>query len=232
MVVYATGYLTSFPFLNTPENAGRRAYPAAYDADVRQIWKSDDPTVGFIGFVRPGFGAIPPLSELQAMLWTMKLLDRVPGPLLRDDEWHYRIIHQPDARITYGVEHDSYTYQLAKDMDIAPSFTEILKLAFTTTRPWRLPWLWAAGACFNTKFRLRGVWKWEGAKDVMMGELYTTISRRHGMFGKLAWLCWWSCRGFILTCCRKHPARRPAADIPGIRQPVLHPIRRVLGRTR
>lgn len=185
VVIYATGYVTSFPFLNTADNDGRRPYPIAFDANVRHIWKSDDPTVGFIGFVRPGFGAIPPLAELQSMLWTMNLIGRVPKPLNPDDEWHYRIIHKPDSRITYGVEHDSYAYQLAKDMDIAPTFTEILQIAFTTSKPWRLPYLWAAGASFNTKFRLTGAWKWEGAKDTMMGELWETISRRHGMFGNI-----------------------------------------------
>ncbi|CAM1504267.1 Fc.00g018580.m01.CDS01 [Cosmosporella sp. VM-42] len=180
VLIFATGYLPSFPFLNTSENNGREPYPEAFDADVRQIWKSDDPTIAFIGFIRPGFGAIPPLAEMQSMLFTMNLLNRIPKPLDPDDEWHYRIIHPPDARVSYGVEHDSYAYQLAKDMDIAASFTEVLKLSFTTRNGWRLPYVWGAGASFNPKFRMRGPWKWEGASNVMTDELWETISRREG----------------------------------------------------
>ncbi|KAI5462349.1 hypothetical protein BGZ63DRAFT_383591 [Mariannaea sp. PMI_226] len=185
VVIFATGYLTSFPFLQTPDNDGRKPYPTAFDADVRQIWKSDDPTVGFIGFIRPGFGAIPPLAELQSMLFTMNLINRIPRPLNPDDEWHYRIIHQPDARVTYGVEHDSYAYQLAKDIDGAPSFTEVLRIGLTTWRPWRLPFIWAAGGALNAKFRLRGPWMWEGAKDSLTYELWETIERSEGMFSNM-----------------------------------------------
>ncbi|KAL9484025.1 hypothetical protein ACSS6W_002814 [Trichoderma asperelloides] len=185
VVVFATGYLPSFPFLNTPDHASDKPYPTAWDADVRQIWNSDEPTVGFIGFIRPGFGAIPPLAEMQSMLFTMNLINRIPKPLNPDDEWHYRIIHPPDARVFYGVEHDSYAYQLAKDIGAAPSFTEVLKLAFHTKRGWRLPYIWAAGACFNTKFRMTGPWKWDGAGEVMTGELWETIQRREGLFGNI-----------------------------------------------
>lgn len=74
VVVFATGYVPHFPFLNTEHNAGRRPYPVSHDADVRQVWSSNDPTIGFIGFVRPGFGAIPPLAEMQSMLFATHLL--------------------------------------------------------------------------------------------------------------------------------------------------------------
>ncbi|KAI1050885.1 hypothetical protein LB507_009255 [Fusarium sp. FIESC RH6] len=185
MVILATGYVPHFPFLNTEYNAGREAYPVSHDADVRQIWSTDDPTIGFIGFIRPGFGAIPPLAEMQSMLFTTHLLNRVPRPLLKDDEWHYRVIHAPSARVTYGVEHDSYAYQLAKDMDIAPSFTDILRIALYTPKGWRLPWIWAGGAAFNTKFRLVGPWKYDRAAETLTGELWETISRRHGLFGNV-----------------------------------------------
>ncbi|KAL7918787.1 hypothetical protein ACQKWADRAFT_316255 [Trichoderma austrokoningii] len=184
-VVLATGYVSSFLFLNTADNANDKPYPTAWHADVRQIWNSDEPTVGFIGFIRPGFGAIPPLAEMQSMLFAMNLMNRIPKPLSPDDEWHYRIIHAPNARVFYGVEHDSYTYQLAKDIDAAPTFTEVLKLALYTKNGWRLPYIWAAGACFNTKFRMKGPWKWDGAGEVMTGELWEIIQRREGLFGNV-----------------------------------------------
>ena len=186
VVILATGYIPSFPFLTHSDNANNRPYPSSHDADVRQIWKRDDPTIGFIGFIRPGLGAIPPLAEMQSILFTSHLLNLIPAsnlPLSPDDEWHYRLLHRPDARVTYGVEHESYAYQLAKDIGIAPSFTEIARLSFSTPKGWRLPYIWAAGAGFNTKFRLVGPWKWDGAGAVMTGELWETVQRRTGMWG-------------------------------------------------
>lgn len=186
IVVLATGYVPSFPFLNTSQNAGRRAYPSSREANVRNIWKDDDPTVGFIGFVRPGFGAIPPLAEMQAMLFATNLLGRITNELSIDDEWHYRIITPPDARVDYGVEHDSYAYQLAKDMNIAPSVTDILRISLWTRHGWRLPYIWACGASFNCKFRLTGMWKWDGAAERLTGELWETITRCEGLFGNFS----------------------------------------------
>jgi len=185
VIILATGYVPHFPFLNTEHNAGRRPYPTSHDANVRQIWSSDDPTVGFIGFIRPGFGAIPPLSELQSMLFTMNLLNRIPNPLSTDDEWHYRMIHPPSNRITYGVEHDSYAYQLAKDIGGAASITDVLRLALRTRRGWRLPYVWAGGASFNAKFRMVGPWRFDGAAEILTGELWETIRRREGLFGNI-----------------------------------------------
>lgn len=182
----ATGYLQAFPFLESKQNSGRKAYPRADQADVREVWKRDDPTVGFIGFIRPGFGAIPPLSELQVMLWIMNLLGQVKKPLVEDDQWHYRLIAPPEARLSYGVEHDSYAYQLAADMDAAAGFTDVALLSFKESngRYWRLPWIWAASTNFTVKFRLVGPWAWKGAADVMTDDLWEVISRRQGLFGK------------------------------------------------
>ncbi|KAM5349796.1 hypothetical protein ACJ41O_006301 [Fusarium nematophilum] len=184
VIIYATGYVPTFPFLNSSSNENEKVYPTSSDANVRAIWSKDDPTVGFIGFIRPNFGAIPPLAELQAMLFTQNLLGQIP-PLDPEDEYHYRLITRPSARIYYGVEHDSYAYQLAKDMSIAPSFTDILRLSFSSPRGWRLPWIWAAGGPVNPKFRLVGPWKWDGAADVLTGELWETITRRKNLFGDM-----------------------------------------------
>lgn len=49
IVVYATGYQRSFPFLDNQ-------YPDVVQCDVRGIYQSDDVTCGFIGFVRPSLG--------------------------------------------------------------------------------------------------------------------------------------------------------------------------------
>lgn len=52
VLVFATGYDQTFPFLD-------KAYPRPEDADIRRIWKTGDETVGYIGFIRPSFGITP-----------------------------------------------------------------------------------------------------------------------------------------------------------------------------
>jgi dimethylaniline monooxygenase (N-oxide forming) len=49
LVILATGYIQSFPFLDS-------SYPTPQDANIRRIWSEGDESVGFIGFVRPSFG--------------------------------------------------------------------------------------------------------------------------------------------------------------------------------
>lgn len=98
IVNLATGYTQTFSFLSS-------SYPIPAQADVRGIWKSDEPSLAFIGFVRPSFGSISPLSEMQAQLWVLNLIGRLPA-LKHED--HYKLKHVKNSRITYGVDHESY----------------------------------------------------------------------------------------------------------------------------
>lgn len=68
VVVCCTGYDRTFPFLE------ERYQPTLDQANVRGVYSSDDVTVGYIGFVRPNLGAIPPLAEMQAQLWVLRLI--------------------------------------------------------------------------------------------------------------------------------------------------------------
>ncbi|KAG6014634.1 hypothetical protein E4U43_006335 [Claviceps pusilla] len=191
MLVLCTGYQQIFPFFNNdPDNSPLR-YPTPEHADVRHIWKRDDPSVGFIGFVRPSLGAIPPLAELQAQLWTTHLLapHKIPRPLLPEHQGHYMLRAMPGARVTCGVDHESYAYQLALDMDSAPGLCDILGHC-----SWRrigqsckLFLIWVFGAHVNTKFRLRGPWAWDGALALLTSdEIWRTITRRPILFGHFA----------------------------------------------
>lgn len=187
IVIFCTGYKQSFPFL-TSGGTISATYPSPSSADVRGIWKRDDPTVGFIGFIRPSFGAIPPLAEMQAQLWIVNLLStrKIPRELRPEDEPHYRLHHPSGSRITYGVDHESYTYQLALDMDSAPGAWDVVRLMFSVSQPkrWRLPIIWALGAHFNSKFRLKGPWKRNDALQLLTSdEFWHTITRRPLIFG-------------------------------------------------
>ncbi|XMA07685.1 hypothetical protein WAI453_000476 [Rhynchosporium graminicola] len=168
IVIFATGYSQRFSFLDA-------SYGTPLEADKRGIWKTGDETVGFIGFVRPAIGAIPPLSEMQAQLWVLSILDLLPAEPPKDID--YKLYIQPGRREyeKYGVDHESYAYQIALDMGSAASFTEILRLGFRTS------FTWAFGSNFNTKFRLVGPWKWDGANEVMRTELLDVSIRSGGL---------------------------------------------------
>ncbi|KAK6845557.1 hypothetical protein PG995_015667 [Apiospora arundinis] len=68
VVVCCTGYDREFPFLDDGFE------PTQDQADVRGVYCAEDVTVGYIGFVRPNLGAIPPLAEMQAQLWVHRLM--------------------------------------------------------------------------------------------------------------------------------------------------------------
>ncbi|TDZ14215.1 Dimethylaniline monooxygenase [N-oxide-forming] 2 [Colletotrichum orbiculare MAFF 240422] len=187
MVVLATGYVRRFFFLS-------KEYPEPNELNVRGIWRRGDVTAGFIGFVRPGIGAIPPLSELQAQLWVLTLLrhkypQQVPWPAAGPGQPdyphavpHYEVDYALKARgghdlfkTKHGVEQESYAYQLALDMGAAPT------LSFVWHHGYRAFFTWAMGSNFNTKFRLVGPWKWEtGALAIMRSELYNVVKQTGG----------------------------------------------------
>src|SRR5690606_38979246 len=79
----------------------------------------------------------------------------------------------------------SYAYQLAKDIGGAASITDVFRLSLRTRRGWRLPYVWAGGASFNSKFRMVGPWRSDGAPEILTGELWETIRRREGLFGNV-----------------------------------------------
>jgi dimethylaniline monooxygenase (N-oxide forming) len=188
IVVFCTGYKHKFTFLSSVTGEGPETRSANEIANVRGIWNREEPTLGFIGFVRPSLGAIPPLAEFQAQLWVLQLAapHRIPRPLLPEDEPHYRLMPNPGARVQYGVDHESYAYQLALDMGSAPGFWNVLSIMNQTqaSTAWRLPFIWALGANFNTKFRLMGPWRFEGAPELLTSnEFWSTITRRPLFFG-------------------------------------------------
>ncbi|EYB22323.1 hypothetical protein FG05_07796 [Fusarium graminearum] len=81
-------------------------------------------------FMRPSLGAISPLAEMLAQLWVLNLVSpHKVANLKAEDEHHYRLHTKSTDRVTYGVDHESYAYQLALDMNSAPDFTDILSRA-------------------------------------------------------------------------------------------------------
>lgn len=180
VVVLATGYQTKFPFLT-------EGYPNIVDVDVRCVYNSKDISVGFIGFVRPSIGAIPPLAELQAQFWVFKLIQaklphQMPFYPVSERVAGYEMDWKLHARAGYdlftqkrAVDHESYAYQLALDMGAAPT------ISYVMTKGWKVLFTWAMGSNFNPKFRLAGPWKSDdNAAEIIRTELYDVVKRSGG----------------------------------------------------
>ncbi|KAM0756380.1 hypothetical protein T439DRAFT_308852 [Meredithblackwellia eburnea MCA 4105] len=190
LVVFATGYRTEFGWLGDE-------YRVSEGRDVREVCRSDDLSVGWIGFVRPGVGAIPPIAEQQAMFWTLLLLGKIPTPTSKP---HYKLLVSEKARIQHGVDHSSYMSTLAKDMGSAPSLKDLwqhygLKVLVC----------YCFGAAFTVFYRLEGPFAApEMMKEIVENELWETITRR-GVAGNLfmgvipmAFYCFVNLIAFIL----------------------------------
>jgi dimethylaniline monooxygenase (N-oxide forming) len=202
VVIFATGYHRSVNFID-------HNYPRFHELNVRGIFNRDDVSVGFIGFVRPGIGwyflessmievflcllgAIPPLAELQAQLWVLRLLEEAFPDVMADTlvngignesevVAHYELDYALKSRGTHdlfgtkhGIEQESYAYQLALDMGAAPTFKHVW------SKGYKVFYTWAMGPNFNTKFRLVGPWKWSGAASIMADEQYRIVKRTGG----------------------------------------------------
>ncbi|KAJ9476067.1 Flavin-binding monooxygenase-like [Pseudozyma hubeiensis] len=169
VVVYATGYTQQFDFLS-------KEYPVPATVRCRDVFDPKDPSVAFIGFVRPGVGAIPPIAEMQAQLWTLILRDRIPAPLSTP---HYYLLVKENARIKYGVDYSSYVSTLARDMGTAPPLGQLL-WAYGL----KVTLIYCFGASFPTFYRLLGPYRHADAKRIVETEIYDTI-RRRGVVGNL-----------------------------------------------
>ncbi|KAK7977990.1 hypothetical protein PG988_005480 [Apiospora saccharicola] len=118
VVICCTGYNRGFPFLD------EKFQPTLHQANVRGIYNSDDVSIGYIGFVRPNLGAIPPLAEMQAQLWVLRLIqwdrrrhyndakegykeDRVGRKYVQEVQQHLALFtHDPNAIEQYDIAYE------------------------------------------------------------------------------------------------------------------------------
>ncbi|KAF2841817.1 dimethylaniline monooxygenase [Patellaria atrata CBS 101060] len=168
-VIYCTGYKQDFDWLHP-------SYPNAGQASVRNIVNASHPDIAFIGFVRPGVGAIPPITEQQAMWWTALILGRMAIPR---DPPHYHLLSAKESRIQYGVDHSAYMSTLARDFGGAPGLLQLWK-----RHGFRVLLTYCFGASFVTFYRLTGPFESPDAPKVASSELAETIIRR-GIIGNI-----------------------------------------------
>ncbi|KAF7713645.1 Flavin-containing monooxygenase [Penicillium ucsense] len=168
-VVYCSGYKQTFPYLD-------KSYPTAADAQIRNIVSPSHPDIAFIGFVRPGVGAIPPIAEQQAMWWTALITGRMDLPT---DPPHYHLLAAKGSRIQYGVDHSAYMSTLARDFGGAPGLRELYR-----EHGLRILLVYCFGASFVTFYRLVGPFRSPVAPEITRTELEETI-RRRGILGNI-----------------------------------------------
>jgi len=189
-VIFATGYTQQFDVFD-PEGK----YPTASEADIRNIAKTGDESIGFIGFVRPGVGAIPPIAEMQMFFWISLIKGQVKTPVPPP---HYHLLVKETARIKYGVDHSTYMSTLAKDIGAAPSLWELWREYGT-----HVLLCYCFGAAFTTFYRLIGPFRSNAAPEIVKNELWETITRR-GIMGNvvmgvipMAFYAWLSAMAYL-----------------------------------
>lgn len=131
MVILCTGYVGTFPFLEQylPELNGRSSrhrdrYNHLIDLEVGV-------SLAFIGFSRPAFGAVPPLSELSARYWAMMLTGErvlskdVERQLLKSRLYEERLFRRDATRIQSLVCYNKMMDTLAKCIGCEPPLDDL-----------------------------------------------------------------------------------------------------------
>jgi dimethylaniline monooxygenase (N-oxide forming) len=189
LIVLATGYKQSFPFLD--DNIRKEFMEESLQAQSCDGCKGDvssykleehylpsqhfivgknRPRLGFIGFVRPNVGAIPPMSELQVMWW----LERMKGAvnmLPNSDPPSYMVLGR---KYPYGVDYGSYMHRVAEDFGAAPTLTTLSK----SSHPFKALYTYCIGQSMISLFRLQGPYASAVCWEVVTGELWRVCLKR------------------------------------------------------
>lgn len=173
IVVFCTGYKQELEFLSED-------YILPQDATIRNITHPDDTSVAYIGFVRPGVGAIPPIAEMQSLWLTSLWSGNIALPV---SDNHYHLLHAESARIQYGVDHSAYMSTLARDCGASPDLFELYR-----EYGWKVTFTYCFGASFTTFYRLLGPHRMNrnDALRIVNGELLEIVKRR-GYVGNFFW---------------------------------------------
>ncbi|CAJ1951922.1 unnamed protein product [Cylindrotheca closterium] len=184
-IVLATGYRQSFPFLdkttmiqqsmmtsNDPcmeKNNKPNTYRLDEDPLPSEhfIVSNERPHLGFIGFVRPNVGAIPPMSELQVMWWLEKLKGNLTNPTLyqRPSTPSYMVLGQ---KYPYGVDYGNYMHRVAEDIGSAPT----LSMLWRSNHPLRALYTYCQGQAYIGIFRLQGPYASKTCWNIFDNELW------------------------------------------------------------
>uniref|UniRef100_A0A8C3JJ47 Flavin-containing monooxygenase n=1 Tax=Calidris pygmaea TaxID=425635 RepID=A0A8C3JJ47_9CHAR len=156
VVVFATGYSFSFPFLEGCVKVVENQIPLYKFMFPPHLEK---PTLAFIGLIQP-LGAIMPISELQCRWATrvFKGLNKLPP---RHD-MEADIEYVKSQRHTIQVDYIPYMDELACQVGVKPNL-----LALFLTDP-KLALEVVFGPCTPYQYRLHGPGEWAGAREAIL----------------------------------------------------------------
>ncbi|XP_068599169.1 flavin-containing monooxygenase 5-like [Brachionichthys hirsutus] len=169
LVVFATGYSFSYPFLashvvSVSENKAS-LYKYVFPPELAR------PTLAIIGLVQP-LGAIMPISEMQAR-WATRVFKgclKLPpmSSMLKDIQCKKQTMAEryvTSRRHTIQVDYVSYMDEIAELVGVQPNISRLL-----LTDP-RLGLKVMLGPCTPYQYRLRGPGKWAGARQAILTQL-------------------------------------------------------------
>jgi dimethylaniline monooxygenase (N-oxide forming) len=121
LVLLCTGFDTRMPFL-APDIAAAPRYLHAFNPQI-------GPTLGFIGFLRPAFGAIPPLAELQARWFALLMSNKLQLPAAGEmresiESWtqfRSHVFRAVRERLDHLVDHTPFCDELASQIGCKPT---------------------------------------------------------------------------------------------------------------
>jgi len=150
LVLLCTGFETRMPFLDPAITAAPR-YLHTFHPEIGA-------SLGFIGFLRPAFGAIPPLAELQARWFALVLSGRAELPSRAAmassiDEWtHFRahVFRAVRGRLDHLVDHAPFCDELASRVGCKPTQAAVARESR------RFRWRFFAGPFVAAQYRLVG----------------------------------------------------------------------------
>lgn len=150
LLLMCTGFETRVPFLDFA-----LASPSRY---FHVFNPAVGPSLGFIGFVRPAFGAIPPLAELQARWFALMTSDKVSLPSPHEmhasiEEWaavHRRLFRALPGRLTHLVDFTPFCDALAEQIGCKPTRHALRNESLS------FRWRFYAGPFVGAQYRLTG----------------------------------------------------------------------------
>jgi dimethylaniline monooxygenase (N-oxide forming) len=125
LVIFCTGFETRLPFLDSALAAAPRF--------LHTFHPDTGPSLGFIGFVRPAFGAIPPLAELQARWFALILSGRLALPSKSEmqqsiESWtenRSHVFRAVKGRLEHLVDFAPFCDELASRIGAKPSWRDL-----------------------------------------------------------------------------------------------------------
>ncbi|XP_072854360.2 flavin-containing monooxygenase 5 [Pogona vitticeps] len=166
VVIFATGYSYSFPFIENGVIKTRNNHIPLYKFVFPP--HLEKPTLAIIGLLQP-LGAIMPVSELQARwairvfkgLITLPSKDEMMADIMKKMKYNEKR-YVPSQHISLQVQYVDHVDELAFLAGVKPN---LLRLFLTDPR---LAWEVFFGPCSAMQFRLMGPGKWEGARNAIL----------------------------------------------------------------